>query len=199
VAPDSPIQTTEEIQNDPFPNQDEPIDSSSPSPIQTSPVQTSPVQTSPVQTSPVQTSPVQTSPVQTSPVQTSPVQTSPVQPLPPMILTEKSTITQKKSAANPVQHRHTASLERALESFRSHIPLDGWNFHSEVKGIKIYMKEAGKSTPIMRGHGVIAGGFTTYDILSVIKSLKLCTFISFFYLFLFLLKNSFLLAFSLFF
>jgi hypothetical protein len=76
------------------------------------------------------------------------------------------------------QHRHTASVQKAFETFKSHLPIDDWNLYSEDKGLKIYMKEfAGKSTPIMRGDGVISGGFTTYDILSVIKNLdmrKLC-------------------------
>jgi hypothetical protein len=97
-----------------------------------------------------------------------------VQP-PSLIITERipppPTIPPTKSIAKPVQHRHTASVQRALETFKSHLPLDGWSFYSENKNVKIYMKECdGKSTPIMRGDIVISG-FTTYDILSVIKNL----------------------------
>uniref|UniRef100_U9TNC5 START domain-containing protein n=1 Tax=Rhizophagus irregularis (strain DAOM 181602 / DAOM 197198 / MUCL 43194) TaxID=747089 RepID=U9TNC5_RHIID len=72
------------------------------------------------------------------------------------------------------QHRHTESVQKAFEMFKSHLPMDDWNLYSEDKGLKIYMKEfVGKSTPIMRGDGVISGGFTTYDILSVIKNLDM--------------------------
>jgi hypothetical protein len=72
----------------------------------------------------------------------------------------------------PIQHRHTAAVKNALEKFISHIPLDGWNYYSENDGVKIYTKECvGSSTPVLRGDGVIPGGFTTYDILSVIRNL----------------------------
>jgi len=80
--------------------------------------------------------------------------------------------------AKPIQHRHTESIRKALEKFKSHVPLDGWEYYSENNGVKIHVKTyTGNSTPMMRGDAVISGGFTTYDILSVIINLdtrKLC-------------------------
>ncbi|GBC34300.2 Bet v1-like protein [Rhizophagus irregularis DAOM 181602=DAOM 197198] len=83
-------------------------------------------------------------------------------------------LSRPKSPTKMTQHRHTESVQKAFEMFKSHLPMDDWNLYSEDKGLKIYMKEfVGKSTPIMRGDGVISGGFTTYDILSVIKNLDM--------------------------
>jgi hypothetical protein len=99
--------------------------------------------------------------------------TSPTSPI-----SEKFSLPKQRSVAKPIQHSHTASVQRALEIFKSYLSSDGWDFYSESRGVKIYMKEVpGKSTPILRGEAVIFGGFTTYDILSVVKNLdtrKLC-------------------------
>uniref|UniRef100_A0A1D1ZJI2 StAR-related lipid transfer protein 5 n=1 Tax=Anthurium amnicola TaxID=1678845 RepID=A0A1D1ZJI2_9ARAE len=79
-----------------------------------------------------------------------------------------------KCSAKPIRHRHTESVKKAFETFKSHLPMDNWNISSEDNGLKIYVKEfPGKSTPIMRGDGVISGGFTIYDILSLIKNLDM--------------------------
>ncbi|RIA92501.1 hypothetical protein C1645_765000 [Glomus cerebriforme] len=98
---------------------------------------------------------------------------SPVEPLSPTGITE-NVLSSPKNFAKPMQHRHTEAVRKAFETFKSHVPMDGWKLYSENDYLKIYTKETdGKSTPILRGDGVISGGFSTFDILSIIKNLDM--------------------------
>ncbi|CAI2184744.1 8341_t:CDS:2, partial [Funneliformis geosporum] len=175
-----------------------PIQQDSPTTVQSSPIQqesSTTVQSSPIQqesSTTVQSSPIQqdsskteqlstiqqdsTITAQTLPIQqpsSITAQSSPIQQDSPTTTTANGfSLSQPENSPKPIQHRHTVPIQRALDIFNSHLPLNGWNFNSENKTVKIYAKEhAGKSTPIMRGDSVISGGFTTYDILCVIINL----------------------------
>ncbi|CAJ0850861.1 16256_t:CDS:2 [Entrophospora sp. SA101] len=76
---------------------------------------------------------------------------------------------------NRATHRHSETLRAAIDNFKSQArSLDGWNFYSNDKGVKIYTKDVGgKSIPMIRGESRISGGFTVEDILSIINSVEM--------------------------
>ncbi|CAG8705341.1 5206_t:CDS:2, partial [Ambispora leptoticha] len=82
----------------------------------------------------------------------------------------KSPIPQKSQDRVPIKHRHSDLVHKALTTLKKYgESLDGWEFYSENKGVKIYMKEVpGKTMPIMRGEATITGGWTVDDLLATI-------------------------------
>nr|CAG8532966.1 9936_t:CDS:10 [Entrophospora candida] len=79
------------------------------------------------------------------------------------------------TSINRATHRHSETLRAAMDNFKSQArSLDGWNFYSNDKGVKIYSKDVGgKSIPMIRGESRISGGFTVEDILSIINSVEM--------------------------
>ncbi|CAI2168483.1 3292_t:CDS:2 [Funneliformis geosporum] len=83
---------------------------------------------------------------------------SPVSPQPP----------QKK-------HRYKNVINKAVTQFKENVnSMDGWQFYSESKGVKIYTKDIeGRTFPIIRGDYTLSGGFTANDCLAILKNLSL--------------------------
>ncbi|CAJ0747444.1 24734_t:CDS:2, partial [Entrophospora sp. SA101] len=83
--------------------------------------------------------------------------------------------TNHNKQSNRATHRHSETLRAAIDNFKSQArSLDGWNFYSNDKGVKIYTKDVGgKSIPMIRGESRISGGFTVEDILSIINSVEM--------------------------
>jgi hypothetical protein len=105
--------------------------------------------------------------------ETIPIQSVMNLPSPPL-----SSPSSPPSPPPPVNHQHTDAVNAAVTTFKDNIKsLEGWNFYSENKGVKIYTKDVGRSTPIIRGDYTLFGSYTADDLLSVIKNLdlrKLC-------------------------
>ncbi|CAG8549928.1 10040_t:CDS:2 [Paraglomus brasilianum] len=68
---------------------------------------------------------------------------------------------------------HIDKMQAALAAFKKQVEdKSGWQFHTESKGVKTYMKDIpGKSMPMMRGEQTFKGQWTADDILAVINSL----------------------------
>ncbi|KAJ3333809.1 hypothetical protein HDU76_003286 [Blyttiomyces sp. JEL0837] len=69
-------------------------------------------------------------------------------------------------------HRHTAAADRAMELLLSMEKLDGrWDSQGEKSGVRIHtMVVEGVALPIVRGDGVIEGGFTLQEAYGVIRN-----------------------------
>ncbi|CAG8628524.1 6068_t:CDS:2, partial [Racocetra persica] len=71
--------------------------------------------------------------------------------------------------------RHHNSAIKALSKLKTLAnDLNGWEFHTEERGVKIYVKEGISNTlPMTRGDAKIVGKYTADDILSVISELEM--------------------------
>ncbi|CAG8442575.1 2333_t:CDS:2 [Diversispora eburnea] len=61
-----------------------------------------------------------------------------------------------------ITHKYTEISRSAFERLKSHSDLSGWTFYCENKGVKIYQKDNGRPTPIVRGDERFEEG-STYE------------------------------------
>jgi hypothetical protein len=203
TAREHPVHSSEEINKEPsspLPSSPSPLSPLTTSPL--SALSTSPL--SPLSPSfpsfPSPPSPSPSSPKQQTAPKLKPVEDQLTNPItlaqasstksihlpPPVIPAQSPAITfvpppppQLKPKPNPQltkkKHRHTVSLERAVTMFKDNAKtLDGWNFYTENKDIKIYVKDIeGRTNPAIRGEYTFVGNHTAEDLLSVAKNTSL--------------------------